>query len=80
MEEALKEKGREIQNLRDTMDKNEKVIVDVYNDKQRWWREEMDTITKDHKEKMKVQDARSVKMDEMLGTQIGGLKDDIKKA
>ena len=49
MEEALKEKDREIQNLRDTMEKNEKVIVDVYNDKQRWWREEMDTITKDHK-------------------------------
>ena len=49
MEEALKEKDREIQNLRDTMEKNEKVIVDVYNDKQRWWREEMNTITKDHK-------------------------------
>ena len=49
LEEALREKDREIQNLRDTMEKNEKVIVDVYNDKQRWWQEEMNTIMKDHK-------------------------------
>ena len=48
LEEALKEKDREIQNLRETMEKNEKVIVDVYNDKQRWWQEEMNTIMKDH--------------------------------
>ena len=47
-EEALKEKDREIQNLRETMEKNEKVIVDVYNDKQRWWEEEMNTLMKDH--------------------------------
>ena len=30
------------------MEKNEKVIVDVYNDKQRWWEEEMNTLMKDH--------------------------------
>ena len=48
LEEALKEKDREIQNLRETMEKNEKVIVDVYNDKQRWWEEEMNTLMKDH--------------------------------
>jgi len=79
LEEALKEKDREIQNLRETMEKNEKVIVDVYNDKQRWWEEEMNTLMKDHNEKIALQEARSSKMDEMLGTQIGGLKDDIKK-
>lgn len=78
LEAILKEKDAEINTLRDVMDKNERAIFQVYEDKRSGWLREIQDIREDYESKLKQMQRKNYKTEQVLNLQIYKLQQDKK--
>ncbi|XP_060595679.1 leucine zipper putative tumor suppressor 2 homolog isoform X1 [Ruditapes philippinarum] len=86
LEAILKEKDAEINILRDVMDKNERAIFQVYEDKKHGWVRDIQEMKEDFDRQIKECKRKSYKSEQILNLQVfklqqdkKGLKDEIDK-
>ena len=78
LEAILKEKDAEINTLREVMDKNERAIFQVYDDKRNGWIREIQDIREEYENKMKQIQRKQYKTDQVLNLQVFKLQQDKK--
>ena len=70
LEAMLKEKDAEINTLREVMDKNERAIFQVYEEKKNSWSKELKEMRDEYEQKMKLQQRKSYKSEQTLSLQV----------
>ena len=70
LEAMLKEKDAEINTLREVMDKNERAIFQVYEEKKNSWSKELKELRDEYEQKMKLQQRKSYKSEQTLSLQV----------
>ncbi|XP_033756476.1 leucine zipper putative tumor suppressor 2 homolog isoform X1 [Pecten maximus] len=78
LEAMLKEKDAEINTLRDVMEKNEKAIFQVYEEKKKSWSHDMKQVKDEYDQKLKVQQRKSYKTEQVLSLQVYKLQQEKK--
>ncbi|XP_013383122.1 leucine zipper putative tumor suppressor 2 homolog [Lingula anatina] len=78
LEVMLREKDTEISHLRETMEHNERVIFQVYEEKQLSWHMEMKDMREEYQRRQKVQQQRMFKMEQSLMLQVYKLQQEKK--
>lgn len=78
LEAILKEKDAEINTLRDVMDKNERAIFQVYEEKRNGWIREIQDIREECDSKIKHLQRKQYKTDQVLNLQVFKLQQDKK--
>ena len=78
LEAILKEKDAEINTLRDVMDKNERAIFQVYEDKKNGWIREIELLKEDYENKLKTLQRKTYKSEQVLNLQIFKLQQEKK--
>ncbi|XP_052772528.1 leucine zipper putative tumor suppressor 2 homolog [Mya arenaria] len=78
LEAILKEKDAEINTLRDVMDKNERAIFQVYDEKRNGWIREIQEIRDEYEGKLKQLQRKQYKSDQVLNLQVFKLQQDKK--
>lgn len=69
LEAMLREKDAEINTLREVMDKNERAIFQVYDEKKKSWAKEIHDIKGDFDQKLKVMQRKAYKTEQVLSLQ-----------
>ncbi|CAG2233850.1 unnamed protein product [Mytilus edulis] len=69
LEAMLREKDAEINTLREVMDKNERAIFQVYDEKKKSWAKEVHDIKGDFDQKLKVMQRKAYKTEQVLSLQ-----------
>lgn len=69
LEAMLREKDAEINTLREVMDKNERAIFQVYDEKKKSWLKEIHDIKNDYEQKLKVLQRKAYKTEQVLSLQ-----------
>ena len=70
LEAMLKERDAEINVLREVMDKNERAIFQVYEDKKNSWIKEFRDLKEDYDKKLKLQQRKTYKAEQVLNLQV----------
>ncbi|XP_041368230.1 leucine zipper putative tumor suppressor 2 homolog isoform X2 [Gigantopelta aegis] len=70
LEILLREKDAEINTLRDVMDRNERAIFQVYEEKKSSWLRDVHEIREDYEKKFKIQQRKSYKTEQVLSLQV----------
>lgn len=78
LEAILKEKDAEINTLRDVMDKNERAIFQVYEDKRNGWIREIQDVREEYETKLKQIQRKQYKTEQVLNLQVFKLQQDKK--
>ncbi|KAH3788590.1 leucine zipper putative tumor suppressor 2 homolog [Dreissena polymorpha] len=78
LEAILKEKDAEINTLRDVMDKNERAIFQVYEEKRNGWVREIQVIRDEYESKLKQIQRKQYKSEQVLNLQVFKLQQDKK--
>jgi len=78
LEAILKEKDAEIHTLRDVMDKNERAILQVYEEKRNCWLKDLQELRDEYESKMKTQQRKNYKSEQVLNLQIYKLQQEKK--
>ncbi|XP_069139723.1 leucine zipper putative tumor suppressor 2 homolog isoform X2 [Argopecten irradians] len=78
LEAMLKEKDAEINILREVMEKNEKAIFQVYEEKKKSWSQDMKQVKEECDQKLKVQQRKSYKTEQVLSLQVYKLQQEKK--
>ncbi|XP_021351622.1 leucine zipper putative tumor suppressor 2 homolog isoform X2 [Mizuhopecten yessoensis] len=78
LEAMLKEKDAEINTLRDVMEKNEKAIFQVYEEKKKSWSHDMKQVKDEYDQKLKTQQRKSYKTEQVLSLQVYKLQQEKK--
>ncbi|KAL5022908.1 hypothetical protein ScPMuIL_002063 [Solemya velum] len=78
LEAMLKEKDAEINTLRDVMDKNERAIFQVHDEKNKLWSREVNELRDDYERKLKIHERKAYKTEQVLSLQIYKLQQDKK--
>ncbi|XP_060068027.1 leucine zipper putative tumor suppressor 2 homolog [Ylistrum balloti] len=78
LEAMLKEKDAEINILRDVMEKNEKAIFQVYEEKKKSWSHDMKQVKEEYDQKLKLQQRKSYKTEQVLSLQVYKLQQEKK--
>lgn len=79
LEAMLKEKDAEINALRQVMDKNERAIFQVYEDKKDSWIKEFRDLKEDYDKKLKLQQRKTYKAEQVLNLQVFKLQQEKKQ-
>lgn len=79
LEAMLKEKDAEINVLREVMDKNERAIFQVYEDKKSSWIKEFRDLKDDYEKKLKLQQRKTYKAEQVLNLQVFKLQQEKKQ-
>ena len=79
LEAMLKEKDAEINILREVMDKNERAIFQVYEDKKSSWVKEFRDLKEDYDKKLKLQQRKTYKAEQVLNLQVFKLQQEKKQ-
>ncbi|XP_035672924.1 leucine zipper putative tumor suppressor 2 homolog [Branchiostoma floridae] len=79
LEEKVKEKESELVQLRKTMEENEMIIYNVYEEKQRKWEKEISDTKRDCEKKIKAAQQRASRTEQVLQLQIYQLQQEKKK-
>ena len=79
LEAMLKEKDSEINVLREVMDKNERAIFQVYEDKKSSWIKEFRDLKEDYEKKLKLQQRKTYKAEQVLNLQVFKLQQEKKQ-
>jgi len=66
LEVALRERDSELAYLRQTMEHNEKVIVRVYQEKERLWERELRRMKNVHENRLRAAAQKALKLEQML--------------
>lgn len=69
LEAMLREKDAEINTLREVMDKNERAIFQVYDEKKKSWLKEIHEIKNDYEQKLKILQRKAYKTEQVLSLQ-----------
>lgn len=78
LEAILKEKDAEINTLRDVMDKNERAIFQVYEEKRNGWARDIQDIRDEYESRIKQVQKKSYKSEQILNLQVFKLQQDKK--
>ncbi|ESO99065.1 hypothetical protein LOTGIDRAFT_173993 [Lottia gigantea] len=70
LELMLREKDAELNTLRDVMDKNERAIFQVYEEKKNAWLKEIREMKEDYDRKLKIHQRKSYKTEQVLSLQV----------
>ncbi|XP_067656624.1 leucine zipper putative tumor suppressor 2 homolog [Haliotis asinina] len=78
LEAMLKEKDAELNTLRDVMDRNERAIFQVYEEKKSGWLKEMRELREEYERKFKIQQRKNYKTEQVLSLQVYKLQQEKK--
>lgn len=78
LEAMLKEKDAEINTLREVMDKNERAIIQVYEEKKNSWLKQLRDMKDDCERKIQTQQRKAYKMEQVLSLQVFKLQQEKK--
>lgn len=78
LEAILKEKDAEINTLRDVMDKNERAIFQVYEEKRNGWIRDIQEMREEYEKQVKQYQRKSYKTEQVLNLQVFKLQQDKK--
>lgn len=78
LEAMLKEKDAEINTLRDVMDKNERAIFQVYEEKKHSWSQEIKEVRDEYEKKLKLEQRKAYKTEQTLSLQVYKLQQEKK--
>lgn len=78
LEAMLKEKDAEINTLRDVMDKNERAIFQVYEEKKHSWSQEIKEVRDEYEKKLKMEQRKAYKTEQTLSLQVYKLQQEKK--
>ncbi|XP_062604883.1 leucine zipper putative tumor suppressor 2 homolog [Saccostrea cucullata] len=78
LEAMLKEKDAEINTLRDVMDKNERAIFQVYEEKKNSWSQEIKEVRDEYEKKLKLEQRKAYKTEQTLSLQVYKLQQEKK--
>lgn len=78
LEAMLKEKDAEINTLRDVMEKNEKAIFQVYEEKKKSWSHDLKQVKDEFDQKLKLQQRKSYKTEQVMSLQVFKLQQEKK--
>ncbi|KAK3095538.1 hypothetical protein FSP39_015871 [Pinctada imbricata] len=70
LEAMLREKDAEINTLREVMDKNERAIFQVYEDKKKSWNKELKELHDEYEQKLRLQQRKSYKTEQTMSLQV----------
>lgn len=80
LEAMLREKDAEINTLREVMDKNERAIFQVYDEKKKSWVKEIHDIKADYEQKLKIMQRKAYKTEQVLSLQSYKAQQELKSA
>lgn len=78
LEAMLREKDSEINTLREVMDRNERAIFQVYEERRNDWLQNTQELQNDYERKLKVQSRKSYKTEQVLSLQVYKLQQEQK--
>ncbi|XP_005090190.1 leucine zipper putative tumor suppressor 2 isoform X2 [Aplysia californica] len=78
LEAMLREKDAEINTLREVMDRNERAIFQVYEERRNAWLHDSQELRDDYERKLKVQSRKSYKTEQVLSLQVYKLQQEQK--
>lgn len=78
LEAILREKDAEINTLREVMDRNERAILQVYEERKNAWVQDANDLRDDYERKLKVQSRKSYKTEQVLSLQVYKLQQEQK--
>ncbi|KAH9524702.1 hypothetical protein Btru_027582 [Bulinus truncatus] len=78
LEQILREKDAEINTLREVMDRNERAIFQVYEERRHLWLQDIQELRDEYERKLKVQSRKSYKTEQVLSLQVYKLQQEQK--
>ncbi|KAI8789253.1 leucine zipper putative tumor suppressor 2 homolog isoform X2 [Biomphalaria glabrata] len=78
LEAILREKDAEINTLREVMDRNERAIFQVYEERRHNWLQDTQELREEYERKLKIQNRKSYKTEQVLSLQVYKLQQEQK--
>ena len=78
LEAMLREKDAEMNTLREVMDRNERAILQVYEERRHAWLQDSHELKEDYERRLKVQSRKSYKTEQVLSLQVYKLQQEHK--